>query len=46
MLSAAALEFFYQIAELLGEVIHGALKTGQEVKGYYDGKADGGYGSQ
>lgn len=42
---SAALEFFYQIAELLGEVIHRTLEAGQEVKGYYNGEADCGYGS-
>lgn len=42
---SAALQFLDQIAELLGKVIHGALEAGQEVKGYYDGEADGGYGS-
>ena len=43
---SAALEFFYQIAELLGKVIHRTLEARQKVKGYYDGEADGGYGSQ
>ncbi len=39
---ALLLELFDELAELVGEAVHGALEAGQQVERHDDGEADAG----
>ena len=39
---ALLLELFDELAELLGEAVHGSLETGEQVERHDDGEADSG----
>lgn len=41
-----SMQFLYQLVDLFGELVHGALEAGEQVEGDDDGKADGGDGGK
>lgn len=41
-----SMQFLYQLADLFGELVHGALEAGEQVEGDDDGKTDGGDGGK